>query len=75
MSDCSVPVEGTGLIRGLNVEDNRLYAGSVMYDVLLRAVVPRRKKDGAAGTDDGLQAIDLLVNVEAQDDSTPAIPL
>lgn len=75
MSDCSVPVEGTGLIRGLNVEDNRLYAGSVMYDVLLRAVVPRRKKDGAAGTDDGLQAIDLLVNVEAQDDFYPGYPL
>lgn len=51
-------------IRGLNTEDNALGEGTIYYDIRFSALVPSTK-----------EAIELIINVEAQNRYNPGYPL
>ncbi len=59
-----LPDEGGTVISGLDTEDKSLQEGTVLYDILFRAIVPGTEK-----------VIGLIINVEAQNDYYPGYPI
>lgn len=57
-----LPDEGGTVISGMDTEDKSVREGTVTYDIRFRAIVP-----------DSEEQIALIINVEAQNDFTPAI--